>query len=368
MSLELAEIMQAIEEVAPISLQENYDNSGLIVGNSKMQISSALLSLDCTPEVVLEAIDKGCNLVISHHPIVFSGLKRFNGNTYVDRAIQLAIKHDVALYACHTNLDSVLHQGVNHKIASRLALIPQRVLSPQKNTLLKLSVTVPTEYKMAVENAIFKAGAGQIGNYKDCGFSWSGVGSYTPQTGANPFEGSVDEPSRVEEQKFEVVFPFYLKRQVLDAMFYAHPYEEVAYELVALENEVLSVGSGLICQFREPMSQPEFLAHLKKSMDLETFKYTRSDKITIHRVAICGGSGAFLISKAKQEKCDAYITSDVKYHEYFDAENDMLLCDIGHFESEKYTVSIFAEILSKKFPNFATIFAHTNTNPVQYYK
>lgn len=368
MSLELAEIIQAIEEVAPISLQENYDNSGLIVGNSQMQISSALLALDCTEEVVLEAINKGCNMVISHHPIVFSGLKRFNGNTYVDRAIQLAIKHDVALYACHTNLDNILHNGVNHEIASKLGLIPQRVLSPKKNTLLKLSVSVPFEYKTAVEQAIFNAGAGHIGNYKDCGFTWTGEGTFTPQAGANPFDGTLNQFSKIEEQKFEVVFPSYLKRKVLDALFFAHPYEEIAHELVALENEVKSIGSGLICQFREPMSQSEFLAHLKKSMELETFKYTRSENKTIHRVAICGGSGAFLISKAKQEKCDAYITSDVKYHEYFDAENDLLLCDIGHFESEKYTVSIFAEILSKKFPNFATIFAHTNTNPVQYYK
>ncbi len=368
MSLELAEIIQAIEAEAHPSLQENYDNSGLIVGNNSQIINSALLCLDCTPEVVLEAIEKGCNLVISHHPIVFSGLKRFNGKTYVERAIQLAIKHDVALYACHTNLDNVLHNGVNHEIASKLGLIPHRVLSPKKNTLLKLSVSVPFEYKEEVEQAIFNAGGGHIGNYKNCGFTWTGEGTFLPQTGANPFDGKLHEFSKIEEQKFEVVFPYHLKRKVLEAMVSAHPYEEVAHELVALENEVKSIGSGLICEFREPMPQSEFLKHLKNSMELETFKFTRSDKEMIHRVAICGGSGAFLIANAKQENCDAYITADVKYHEFFDAENQLLLCDIGHFESEKYTVSIFAEILSKKFPNFATIFAHTNTNPVQYYK
>ena len=365
MSVKLFQIMQAIEAVAPLHLQESYDNSGLVVGNAQSSVHAALLSLDCTEEVIQEAIDTGCNVVIAHHPIVFGGLKRFTGQNYVQRAIVKAIKHDIAIYACHTNLDNVLHQGVNQKIASRLDLQQLRILAPKSNLLYKLGVHVPLEHFEAVQQALFLAGAGNIGNYKDCGFSFEGQGTFLPSDGANPHTGAVGQLTQTTERRLEVILPVAAANQVLQAMKSAHPYEEVAYDLVLLNNTVNQYGSGVVGHLTQPMPSDEFLAFVKQRLELPQIRYTQG-KSLIQSVAICGGSGAFLIHQARQQ-ADAYITADVKYHEFFDAENQLMICDIGHFESEKYTIELFAEILSKKIPNFATIFAKTNTNPIHYY-
>lgn len=363
----LSSIIQIIESIAPPALQESYDNSGLLVGRGDMEIRQALLCLDCTEEVIEEAIEKGCNLVIAHHPIVFSGLKRFNGANYVQRAVEKAIKNDIALYACHTNIDNVLHNGVNQKIASKLGLKSGKVLEPKQGVFFKLVTFVPNDHLNAVQNAIYEAGAGQIGNYTDCGFSGTGFGTFTPKEGANPFVGELNQRHTESETRLETIFPGYLRNSVLNALFAAHPYEEVAYDIIAVSQTSNQIGAGWIGEFEDGMPKSDFLSKLKTAFGLSVIKYTGSAKDTIKRVAICGGSGSFLIKLAMAAGADVYITGDVKYHEFFDAENKMMVCDIGHWESEQYTIEIFYEVLKEKMPNFAAIYAQTITNPVKYY-
>lgn len=367
-SLRLKEIINAIEQVAPPQLQESYDNSGLIVGSHDDIIHKALISLDCTEETVQEAIDQNCNLIIAHHPIVFSGIKKLTGKNYVERTVIKAIKNDIAIYACHTNLDNVLHQGVNQKIAQKIGLQNCSIMQPKENTLLKLGVYVPVSHFEEVRNAVFSAGAGQIGNYSDCGFSFLGTGTFTPVDGATPYSGELGKRSEESEIRFEVVLPNYIQHRVLESMFEAHPYEEVAYDLTQLINARNDIGSGLVGYLPEELNFNQWVKHLKLSMGIETFKVTKlkNENPSFKKIAICGGAGSFLIKQARALGCDVFVTSDVKYHEFFDGEGELLICDIGHYESEKYTSEIFKEILSEKFPKFATLFAQIITNPVYY--
>ncbi len=362
----VSQISAAIEEVAPLILQESYDNSGLLVGNPQMEVHSALLSLDVTEAVVEEAIAKKCNLIIAHHPLIFGGLKRLTGQTDVQRSVIKAIKNDIAIYACHTNLDNVLKQGVNAKIAEKLGLEVQGVLSPKSSLLYKLQVYVPVDHAEKLKEALFAAGAGEIGDYDECGFEIAGTGSFRPLAGANPFEGRVGQRHQAEELCIEVLVQNWKKLAVHKAMLMAHPYEEVAYNWIALQNVSDQYGSGVMATLPVALNKDAFLMELKKRMDLKVVKFTHCNKDLIEKVAICGGSGSFLIGAAKAAGADAYITADVKYHEFFEAENELLICDIGHYESEKYTVELFSEILSLKFPNFANIFALTRTNPIDY--
>ena len=367
MAFKIRDIVNALEAVAPSSLQEAYDNSGLLVGQMNQEVQQALLCLDCTEEVVQEAIDKHCQLVIAHHPIVFSGLKRFNSSNYVQRCIELAIRNKVAIYAIHTNLDNVLQGGVNAKIAERLGLVNGRILQPMPGQMLRLDVYVPKENADELESALFDAGAGQVGAYSECRFAIDGSGSFTPGEGSDPYLGSQGVREFVAERQVSVVLPASLRSAVLSAMYKHHPYEEVAHHLWALDNAHPDFGAGLVGELPQAMSESEFLAHLKSSMDLHNFRYTpRKHNGPIKTVALCGGAGSFLIKKARA-CADAYVTADVKYHEFFDTEKELLLCDIGHFESERFTQERLAEILSHKFPNFATLFTQTNTNPVRYY-
>jgi len=365
MSVQIKEVISAFEEVAPSNWQESYDNSGLLVGNASDIVNKALLCLDCTPEIVEEAKAKGCDLIIAHHPIIFKGLKRLNGNNYVEKTVILAIRYGIAIYAIHTNLDNVFHDGVNAKISEKLGLIDTRILAPKQGLLYRISVYVPHEYFNEVQTAMFRAGAGKIGNYDECGFSLSGEGTFRPIAGAKPHTGDMGVRHSSEEIRFEVVSTDVNIYRILEAMQEAHPYEEVAHEVVRLENMHQQVGAGLVGVLPESMPVDAFLQYLKNKMELSFLKFTKTKNKPIKTVAVCGGAGSFLIKKARHI-ADAYVTSDIKYHEYFDAEGELLLCDIGHYESEKYTIEIFEQILSKKIPNFATIFAQTNTNPVQY--
>jgi dinuclear metal center YbgI/SA1388 family protein len=365
--MKLAYLIEALETLAPLALQESYDNSGLIVGNSHMEVNKALLCLDSTEEVVDEAIAKGCDLIIAHHPIVFNGIKRFNGTDYVQKAIIKAISNGIAIYACHTNLDNVLKHGVNAKIAEKLGLVNTNILSPRNGALMKLGVYVPVGHSEDLRNALFHAGAGEIGQYDACSFSWQGTGTFRAGIGSSPFLGQPGVRHKEIEDKIEVVFPSHLKNQVVNAMKLAHPYEEVAYDLFSLDNEWENAGSGLIGELPNGLNADDFLEHLKTKMNLKCIRFTKPSVSMIQKVAVCGGAGSFLIKKALQQKADALITSDVKYHEYFDSEQTLMVCDIGHNESECFTPEIFAEILSEKFPNFATVFAETLTNPVNYY-
>lgn len=363
--MKIKEVINYLEELAPIAFQEDYDNSGLIVGDSNETVTSVLVTLDVTEEVVDEAIAKGANLIIAHHPIVFRGLKKLNGKNYVERTVIKAIKNDVAIYAIHTNLDNV-GNGVNYKIAEKLNLKNLKILSPKANTLLKLDVFVPTSYVGDLLAALHQAGAGNIGNYSDCSFKSGGVGSFRPGSDANPHSGRRGTLEEVEELKVEVILPVHLKNKVLAAMRSAHPYEEVAYYLYPIENENQNVGSGVVGFLKEEMNQDNFLKQLKTSMNLNVIRFTSIDK-PIKKVAVCGGSGSFLLSKAKAAGADAFVTADFKYHEFFDYENDILIADIGHFESEIYTKELLKDLLSKRFTKFATYFSEVNTNPVNYY-
>jgi len=358
------DIAKALEDFAPLAYQESYDNSGLIVGDQKKEVTSCLISLDCTPDVVDEAISKGCGLIVSHHPIVFNGLKSFTGKTYVERTIIKAIKNDIAIYACHTNLDNVA-QGVNAKIAEKLNLNATRILQKKSNTLSKIVTYVPILNLSEVQASIHASGAGKIGNYDYCSFRVNGTGTFRPMHGANPVIGEVGKVEELEEVKLEVMCKNQQLNEVLKATIKAHPYEEVAYEILPIQNQ-WEMGSGMIGNLDKEMSETEFLNHVKHSMNCEVIKYTPVSK-KIKKVAICGGAGSFLLKKALSSGADAFITSDMKYHEFFDGESKLMICDIGHYESEKFTQEIFAKVLSDKFPNFAALFSDTNTNPIKYY-
>ncbi len=363
------EITSFLESIAPLAYQESYDNSGLLVGNPAAEVSGVLISLDCTEEVVDEAIAKNCNLVISHHPIVFKGLKQLVGKNYVERTVIKAIKNDVALYAIHTNLDSVFKNGVNTKIAERLGLAETRILQPKSNLLYKLSVFVPQKQAETLKNALFTAGAGHIGEYSHCSFTTEGTGSFLPQEGTQPFVGTQGSVHHETETKIEVIVPKPNKNRVEQAMRAAHPYEEVAFDWYALENTLETVGSGMVGRLDHPMSTEDFLTHVKEKLQTDCIRYTplTTDK-PIEKVAICGGSGSFLLKNAKQQGADAFITGDFKYHEFFDAEGTILITDVGHYESEQFTSELLSELLREKFSTFAIRLSEVNTNPINYFK
>ena len=363
---QIKEVIQKLETFAPPVLQENYDNAGLIVGDANEKVKGILISLDTTEDVVNEAIKKGCNLIISHHPIIFSGLKKLTGASYIERVVILAIKNNIAIYAMHTNLDNVAH-GVNKMIADKLGLIKTKILSPKKNQLLKLIVFVPTSHAEIVRNCLFKAGAGNIGNYDECSFNSSGEGTYKANKNANPYIGELGKIHSEKEIKIEVVVPVYLKSEVISEMLSSHPYEEVAYDLIPIKNEISTVGSGMIGEFIEPVDEKDFLKLLKANMKTKCIRYTKLLNKPVKRVALNGGAGSFLLQKAIAKKADVFITGDVKYHEFFDAENQLVIADIGHYESEQFTIELIGGFLIENFSKFAVRFTEVNTNPINYY-
>ncbi len=361
----LSELCHYLEQVAPLEYQESYDNAGLIVGNSNMEISSAIISLDCTEEVVDEAIDSGANLIISHHPIVFSGLKKFNGNTYIERVVAKALKYDIAIYATHTNLDNVRH-GVNMKIAERIGLLNARVLLPKRGLYSKLITYVPNDQASEIRDVLFKAGAGHISNYSECSFNTEGTGTFKGNDQSNAFVGEKNIRHYEPETKVEVIFPSRIEKSILKALFNAHPYEEVAYNILQLQNNHRDVGSGLIAEFEKPVNNDYFLKLLKSALNTPCIRYTESRKKEIKKVAICGGSGSFLLKNAIAAGADAFVTADYKYHQFFDAEGEIMIADVGHYESEQFTMDLLLEIIQKKFPTFAISLTKCNTNPVFY--
>ncbi len=365
--MKIKHILQELEDFAPIPLQENYDNCGIQLGNEEQLATGALLCLDVTEDVIDEALENGCNLIISHHPLLFSGLKNITGKNQVERIILKSIKNDIVIYAAHTNFDNV-KMGVNDKFADKLNLKNKKILSPISSSLYKLYTYIPEEDYQKVASALFDAGAGNIGNYSHCGFRLNGIGTFKPQENAQPYIGeSGGEKEEVKEIKLEVIVPSHLKSTVLKALFEAHPYEEVAYELIRIENKNQDIGAGLIGDLPEEMAVSDFLEMLKTNMQTECIKFTKPHIKTIKKVAVCGGSGSFLLKNAFQQKADIFISSDFKYHQFFEAENAIMIADIGHYESEQFTTEIFSQIIRNKFPKFATYFTTIRTNPVNYY-
>lgn len=359
-------ILTELETIAPLSYQEDYDNAGLLVGSPHTPVKGILFTLDITEEVVDEAIEKQCNLIVAHHPIIFKGLKKLNGKNYVERTVIKAIKNDIALYATHTNLDHVIG-GVNWQIAERLGLQNLKILAPKKQLLTKLTFFCPIEHTQPVTDALFQAGAGKIGDYQQCSFRAEGFGTFLPRAGAHPVIGERGEFETVKEHRVEVMLPTHLQDHVLHALKSTHPYEEVAYYLSALENETQEVGAGAVGELPEAMDPNDFLRYSKERMEAKVIKYTESDGRPIRRVAVCGGAGSFLLHNAISAGADAYITADYKYHEFFDAEGRIMICDIGHYESEVFTKNLLFNYISRKFSNFALCLSEVSTNPVRYF-
>lgn len=361
----VGDVSKWIENVAPTALQENYDNVGLLIGDSSMQVSGTLLTIDVTEAVVDEAIEHNCNLIIAHHPLIFGGIKRITGSTYIERCIIKAIKNDIAIYVAHTNLDNVSN-GVNAKIAEKIGLINLKILRPKSNILLKLVTYVPHNHLSEVQQALFNAGAGEIGKYSECSFSSQGVGTFKANKDTHPYIGAIGECHQEAETRLEVILPDYIKNKVLKALFEVHPYEEVAFDIIPLNNSWNAVGAGMIGELPEEMTLENFLLHIKKTFGLPTIRYTDSRNKTIKKVAFCGGSGSIFLTDAIQQNADAYLSGDFKYHQLFDGEDNIMIADIGHFESEQFTKEIFKDIISKKMPNFAIRISDIKTNPINY--
>ena len=364
--MKIKDLLSAIEAFAAPELQEDYDNAGLLTGNMAWECSGVLCSLDVTPDVIKDSLEKNCNLIIAHHPIIFRGLKQLTGKNYVEQVIIEAVKNDIAIYAAHTNLDNVI-LGVNGKIAEKLGLKNTSILQPKQRVLRRLITFVPNDKAEEVRNAVFKAGAGHIGKYSECSFNSDGLGTFKAEKGADPYVGEIGKRQNEKETKIEIVYPAYLEVQVVKALIDNHPYEEVAYDIFTMENVHFGIGSGIIGELEEEMEESVFLKTVQDIFHCGVIKHTALRSKPVKKVAVCGGAGSFLIRKAAQAGADFYITSDVKYHEFFDAEGKMVLADIGHYESEQFTVDLLHGLLAQKFPTFAVLKTSVNTNPVRYF-
>lgn len=363
--MRIKEIIQTIEQLAPLQLQEDFDNSGVQVGDINREATGALLAIDLTEDVIDEAISLGCNLIISHHPIAFKSFKSLTGRNYVERCIMLAIKNDIVIYAAHTNLDNAFG-GVNYKLAQMLELKNVKILQPKEDALLKFVTTVPEQHAESVRNAIFNAGAGYIGNYDCCSYNLLGEGTFRAGDSSNPFVGEKGELHYENEVRIETVIPIMKKEEVLRALLAVHPYEEPVFDLFPIINEWGRHGSGVVGELPEPMPEQEFLYMLKDIFNLPTISHSKIQGKDILDIAICGGSGSFLIPKAISYGADVFITGEAKYNDFYDVEDKILLAVVGHYESEICTKQIFFEIISEKFPTFALHKSAFDSNPVKY--
>jgi dinuclear metal center YbgI/SA1388 family protein len=365
MHMKLSTIIRELERLAPPDLQESYDNSGLITGNAQMDITGALICLDSIEAVLDEAIRKNCNLIVAHHPIVFSGLKKITGKNYIERVIIKAIKNDIAIYAIHTNLDNVW-EGVNQKIAEKIGLTNCRILSPMDGKLIKLVTYCPTASAEKVSEAMFAAGAGHIGKYSECSFKMEGTGTFKAGNDANPFVGEKNIRHSEAETRIEVILESRQKNKVLTALKESHPYEEIAYDIYRLENKNTLTGAGMIGELPQAVAPEEFLKSLKTNIKTDCIRHTSHFGKSIQKVAVCGGSGSFLLAEAIASGADIFITGDFKYHQFFDADGKIIIADVGHFESEQHTIELLGGWLREIFPTFAVHLTEINTNPINY--
>jgi dinuclear metal center YbgI/SA1388 family protein len=362
----IQDIISFLETIAPASLQESYDNAGLLTGNPGWNCTGIITTLDATEDVIMEAVEKKANLVVAHHPIIFGGLKKITGKNYVEKTVIAAIKNDIAIYAIHTNLDNVLN-GVSGKMADMLGLVNCRILQPKKSVLKKLVTFVPVEQAEAVRTALFAAGAGHIGNYDECSFGLLGEGTFKAGDNTDPFVGAKGVRHTEKELRLETIFPAWLQNKLISSLLAAHPYEEVPYDIYQVENRFDQTGSGLIGELSEAVTATAFLQQLKKIFNLSVIRHTPLPDKPVKKIALCGGAGSFLIETAALAGADFYVTGDVKYHEFFDANGRLVIADIGHFESEQYTIHLLFDILREKFPNFAVLKTGVKTNPVNYF-
>jgi dinuclear metal center YbgI/SA1388 family protein len=363
--MRVLDLCSYLDSVIPLSFQEGYDNSGLQVGQPEIDINSALLTLDVTESVIDEAIKKECNIIISHHPVIFNGIKKIAGITPSERILVKAIKNDIAIYSSHTNLD-MLDTGVSRKMAQKLGMQDVKVLHSLKNRLIKLVTFVPEDHLEKVKEAVFNAGAGVIGNYDHCGFTVTGTGSFRAGEGTSPFAGEKGKLHYEKEVRFETILFSNLKEKVIKALLDTHPYEEVAYDIYQLDNDNIELGLGCTGILPEPVSENDFLSLISSVFGACGIRYSRLTGNPVKKVALCGGSGASLLADAVSQKADAFVTGDIKYHTFFEADDRILLVDCGHFETEKFSTEILYDLIIKKFPKFAVRFSETNTNPINY--
>lgn len=361
----IQDVINAIEEIAPLPYAEDFDNVGLLIGDKTEKITGVLVCLDTLETVIEEAIEKNCNLIVSFHPIIFSGLKKITGKNYVERVVLKAIKNNISIYSPHTALDNSF-VGVNAKICDVLGLKNKKVLIPQKSTIKKLITFVPTNSADKLREALFNVGAGSIGNYDHCSFNTQGLGSFKGNDASNPVVGEKGMTHFEKETQIGITFPKHLEGKILNTLFENHPYEEVAYEITTLENTNQHIGIGMIGELETAKNPIEFLKFVKERMQTGCVKHSKLIDKRIKKVAVLGGSGAFAIPNAIMAGADIYITGDVKYHDFYKAENKMIIADIGHYETEQFTKNLLVEYLTKKFTNFAVVLSVCNTNPVKY--
>ena len=359
------EVTTVLEELAPLAYAEDFDNVGLLVGSYTQEVSGILVTLDTLENVVDEAITNNCNLIVSFHPIIFSGLKRITGSSYVERVVIKAIQNNIAIYSMHTALDNS-KEGVNAKICEVLGILDPQILIPQKSTIKKLTTYAPISAAEKLKNTLFEAGAGNIGNYSNCSFTTAGPGTFRAEKDANPTIGKIGETHFEEEVQINVTFSASVEKKVMHALLKNHPYEEVAYEVLTLENTNQNIGMGMIGTLKKPMGENEFLKLVQESMNASGIRHSKLLNKDIERVAVLGGSGAFAINAAKAAGADIFITADVKYHQFYEAENKMVIADIGHFETEQFTKNLLVDYLTKKIPNFAIRLSESKTNPIKY--
>jgi dinuclear metal center YbgI/SA1388 family protein len=362
----IGEIAQYFDSVAPLALQESYDNSGLQTGHPSDIVNTVLVTLDVTEEVIDEAIGKGAELIIAHHPVIFGGLKKLTGSNNVERVILKAIRNNIGIYAAHTNLDSI-EGGVNSMIARKLGLTNQKILKPVVSVLRKLVTFVPLAQLNQVRNAVFDAGAGHIGNYEQCSFNIEGSGTFKGNEDTNPFAGEKGTFHTETEIRFETIYPSWLEKKIINALLTAHPYEEVAYDIYPLENRFEKAGAGVTGTLPQPLDEKDFLNLLKYNFNIPVVRHSKLLHKKIEKVAICGGAGSFLLKDAIAAKADIFVTGDIKYHQFFDTENKIIIADVGHYESEQFTKELFVELLIKKFSTFAVHLSEVKTNPVNYH-
>ena len=360
------DLIDHLDSMAPLQYAEDFDNVGLLVGNPELEVRGIMITLDSTEAVVDEAIENACNCIVSFHPIIFKGLKGLTGSNYVERTVLKAIKNDVAIIAVHTALDNDRH-GVNDRICDRLGLTDREILIPKPGTIKKLSTYVPATHSEAVRADLFRAGAGEIGNYSHCSFNIEGTGTFLGNEASSPAVGEKGELHKEEEIKLTIIFTSHLESKILQTLFKSHPYEEVAYEVITLDNKNQTLGMGMTAILPHPMDEEDFMKFVKERMQVSVIRHSELLNSPVNKVAVLGGSGSFAIEAARRSGADAFITADLKYHDFFRAENKILLMDIGHYESEQFTKSLLLEHLTKKIPNFAIILSQTVTNPVKYF-
>lgn len=363
--MKIKEIVSALEQFAPLPLQDSFDNAGLQIGLTEAEAAGALLCLDITESVLDEAIASGCNLVVSHHPLIFRGYKSITGRDYVERCILKAIKNDLVIYSAHTNLDNVA-EGVNHKIAEKIGLKHLQILSPQSNSLTKLVTFVPIEHADCVRQALSNVGCGNIGNYDSCSYQTIGEGRFRAKEGAHPFCGTIGELHHEREVRIETILPQFKEGAAIKALLEAHPYEEPAYDLYPLRNRWMQAGSGMIGELEKPEDELAFLQRIKQTFNVSCLHHNKLSGRKIRIVSLCGGAGAFLLPQVIGAGADVFLTGEVKYHDYFGHETDILIAEIGHYESEQYTVEILHSTLRHSFPDLKVQLSKINTNPIKY--